>query len=130
MATILDPTVSALVGAAIGGVIGVVGTVITAWATSKREYRTFLRATSQQHNERVRSTYEFALNVVFNMSKRASPDRGTLGTTFSQVRLFGSAEVNELLGSYLDSPAQSTLDLSALVGAMKRHLLDLDKELS
>lgn len=130
MVTILDPAVSALVGAVIGGVIGVVGTVITAWATSRREHRAFLRTTSQQHSDLLRTTYEFALNVVFNMRRQASPDRATLGTTFAQVRLFGSTEVNELLDSYLDSPGQSTLDLAALVDAMKQHLLDVTKVVS
>ena len=56
MTITVDPAVAAHAGAAIGGVIGVAGTVITAWVTSNRERKAFLRLASQQHADRVRDT--------------------------------------------------------------------------
>ena len=122
----IDSTVAALVGAAIGGVIGVVGTVITAWATSRRERTAFLRLSSQQNADRVRSTYELALNVLFNLNRGGGPDRATYGNLFAQVTLFGSAEVNGLLNTYLAMPTQERqADLSKFADAMKRHVESL-----
>ena len=127
MATTIDPTAAALAGAVIGGVIGVLGTVITAWAASSRERKAFLRKASQQHAERVRGTYEFALNVLFNMNRDGSPDRATLGTVFAQISLFGSPEVNQMLASLLASSTNERMaDLAALSEAMKRHLTEIE----
>ena len=123
----IDPAVTALVGVAIGGVIGVVGTVLTALATSGRERKAFLRSASQQHSDRVRSTYEHALNVLFNLNGGGSPDRTTYGNLVAQMALFGSPEVNRLLDAYLVLPLEGRqADLTAFTVAMKRHLENLD----
>ena len=123
----IDSTVAALIGAAIGGVIGVVGTVITAWATSRRERNAFLRLSSQQNADRIRSAYEHALNVLFNLNRGGGPDRATYGNLFAQVALFGSAEVSAMLNAYLEMPAQDRqADLPKFIEAMKRHVEALD----
>ena len=124
----IDSTVAALVGAAIGGVIGVVGTVITAWATSRRERNAFLRLSSQQNTDRIRSAYEHALSVLFNLNRGGSPSRETYGNLFAQVALFGSAEVRAMLNAYLEMPAQDRqVDLQKFIEAMKRHVETLDR---
>ena len=123
----LDSATSALLGAVIGGIIGVGGTVITAWAASRRELRAFRRARSQQHIDRVRETYELALNVFFNINRSGNPDRATYGDTFARVSLHGAPEVRHILDDYLAaSPSDKKLDVQRIVQAMKTHLNELE----
>ena len=123
----VDPAVSALVGAAIGGIVGVVGTVLTVWSASRRERQNFLRTASQQHADRVRTTYEHALNVFFNLNRGGSPDRATYGDLFARVALFGSPAVNDLMDAFLAAPVKDRqIDVDALVIAMKKHLSELE----
>ena len=127
----LDPAISALLGALIGGVIGVVGTVLTAWFSSRRERTSFRRTTSLQHIDRVRDTYQHALNVLFNLTSGGNPDRATYGNLFAQVSLIGSLKVNDLLQAYLDLPLpRKPPDVTAFIRAMTEHLSDLQSRLN
>ena len=86
----LDSATSALIGAVVGGLIGVVGTAITAWTTARRENVSFARANSQPHAERVGEAYDFILNVLFNMNRGGNPDRTSHGNVFVRASLYGS----------------------------------------
>lgn len=126
----LDPTISALAGALIGGVIGVVGTVLTAWFAASRERLAFRRSVSLQHCDRVREAYEHALNVLVNMSNGGNPDRTTYGNLFAQVALLGSPEVDSLIQNYLEqSQPRKAPDLPKIIAKMKTHMAALRNEL-
>jgi hypothetical protein len=127
----LDASTAGLVGAVIGGVIGTVGTLITAWATANREKTAFARAQSDQHLNRVREVYDYALNVLFNMERGGAPDRASLGTAFARVSLHGSSEVDRMVQAYVNAPAQQRqLDMNRLIAAMKSHLSELESSLN
>jgi gas vesicle protein len=123
----LDSAASALIGAVIGGVIGVVGTAITAWTAARRERVSFERTKSQQHVDRVREAYDFALNVLFNMNRGGNPDRTSYGNVFARVSLHGSADVKRIVDAYIEAaPRERQIDLLGLIVAMKAHLSDLE----
>ena len=122
----LDSATSALIGAVIGGVIGVVGTAITAWTAARRERVSFVRTHSPQQIDRVRDAYDFALNVLFNMGRGGSPDRASYGNVFARVSLHGSSEVKRMVDAYLEAPRERHIDLPRLIEAMKAHLLELE----
>lgn len=124
----LDPAISALIGAVIGGVIGVIGTTITVWSASRRELKAYRRTKSQQHSDRIRETYEYALNVFFNLARDGSPDRATYGNMFAQLSLYGSREVKRILDNYLTAQTtdKHSIDLENLIQAMKKHLSEVE----
>ena len=123
----LDSGTSALIGALIGGVIGVVGTAVTAWTTARRERVSFERAKSQQHVDRVRDVYDFALNVLFNMNRGGSPDRTSSGNVFARISLHGSPDVKQIVDEYLaTAPQDRQIDLPRLIAAMKAHISELE----
>ena len=122
-----DSATSALLGAVIGGVIGVIGTAIAAWATSSRERTAFVRTRSLQHTDLVRETYAFALNVFFNLDTGGMPDRATSGKMYADISLHGSPLVREILLTYLAAkPQERTIDMTRLREAMRAHLAELD----
>lgn len=124
----IDSGLSALLGATIGGIVGVIGTVISAWTASLRERRAFERANSQRHMDLVRETYQDALMVFFNMNRDGHPTREAYGTVYAQIALYGSSSVKQHLDEYLAVPhRQGKLDLDSIVNAMKRHLDELEK---
>jgi hypothetical protein len=124
---VLDPAVAALLGSVIGGIIGVCGTVVTAIATTRREFRAFQRTQSQQSFDRICAAYEYALNVFFNLKQSGSPDRASYGKMFAEVSLYGSSQVKALLDDYLArSPEdQAKFDVQQLIRLMKEHLESL-----
>ena len=122
----IDPAVAALGGAAIGGAISVVTAVITAWCTAHRERKAFERAVSQQEVDRVRGTYEHALNAFFTLERGPTPDPAKFGDVLAQLSLFGSGPVNDIFNTFLDMTEDRHVDLPALVGAMKDHISELE----
>jgi hypothetical protein len=126
----LDASTSGLIGAVIGGVIGTAGTLITAWTTARRERIAFDRSQAEQHLNRVREVYDHALNILFNMERGGMPDRASLGTAFARVSLHGSAEVDRIVQTYVNAPAQQrAIDMSRVIAAMKAHLSELESHL-
>ncbi len=123
----IDSTIAALLGATIGGVIGVIGTIITVVSTSRREFTSFRRSQLQQNFDWVSSAYEYALNVMFNIKRDGNPDRATYGNVFAQLSLFGSPEVKSLFDHYLalDSEKKKEFETQKLINAMKEHLHSL-----
>lgn len=122
-----DSATSALIGAVVGGVIGVLGTAITALTAAHRERVSFERTHSQQYIDRVRDAYDFALNVLFNMDRGGSPDRASHGNVFARVSLHGSSEVKRIVDAYLRAtPQERQIDLPRLIEAMKAHLSELE----
>jgi len=123
----LDSATSALLGAVIGGVIGVVGTALTAWTSARRERVAFERTTSQQHVDRLRETYDCALNVLFNMDRGGNPDRSTYGNVFARISLHGSTEVQRIVEAYLAAaPGERQIDMPHLIKKMKSHISELE----
>ncbi len=103
------------------------GTGVTVWAAARRERKSFERAQSEHHLDRVRDVYDYALNVIFNMERGGNPDRASLGTAFARVSLHGSADVDRIIRDYvLLSPQERKIDLPSLVSAMKKHLSQLE----
>ncbi len=124
----IDAAFAALLGAVIGGVIGVIGTILTNQAAARRELASFKRASSRQHVDRLRSTYEFALNVLFNLERSGNPDWATYGDMFARVSLYGSEEVKRILDAYLKPHAkEAPFDIQCLIQAMKSHLEELER---
>jgi len=120
---------SALIGAAVGSLLTLLGTVIAAWAAARRERLSFERVHSQQHIDRVRDGYDFALNVLFNMKRGGSPDRATHGNVFARISLLGSPEVRHIVAVYLEAaPQDRSIDLARLIEAMKSHLHELETD--
>lgn len=111
----LEPGILTLLATATGGGIGIAGLLLK----SKTDAR---HAKSQQRLDRVRSTYEFALNVVFNLQRDGNPDRTTYGDMFARVSLYGSAEVKRVMDRYLANPTDKTFDIRELSAAMQTHL--------
>ena len=125
----IDPTWSALIGAAIGGVIGVIGTLISVVAASRRELATFRRTSASEHIRSVREAYALTLNVLFNMNRGGAPDRATLGNVYAQVALAGSVTVRQLVEAYVTALPQERekIDLQGVIDAMHEHIHSLER---
>ena len=112
----IDPAILTLTGTAVGGIIGIAGLLMKVKADARH-------AKSQQRLDRIRSTYEFALNVVFNMQRSGNPDRTTYGDMFARVSLYGSPEVKRILDRFLAAtPPDKAFDIRELSSAMKAHV--------
>ena len=123
----IDPTVTGLVGTLIGASVGIVGSVVAAWSSLRRERETFLRGASLQHIDRVRATYENALNLLFKTTHGESPSRESFGSLVARVSLFGSSEVQSRLNAFLGPDSENRhSDFERLVSAMKIHLSALE----
>lgn len=112
---IINSTTAALLGAIIGGIIGVIGTIITTWANFKKESQSFKRSNTQKHIEEVLSAYSFTLNVVFNLKREGNPDRASYGDAYARISLYGSDEVKRLLNQIIELPGD------------KKREIDLDR---
>ena len=119
----IDPVILTLSGTAIGGVIGIAGLLMKSKSDAKH-------AKAQQRIDRIRSTYEFTLNVVFNMQRDGNPDRTTYGDMFARVSLYGAPEVKRALDRYLAATPsdRKTFDIRELSSAMKAHVDQLEAE--
>jgi hypothetical protein len=127
---IINPTTAALLGACIGGVIGIIGTLITTWASFSKDTKAFKRSKSQKYIDEVLSAYSFALNVFFNVKRGGAPDRATYGDVYARLSLFGSAEVKRILNEIIKlSPDKNPdLDIDRLIIAMQAHVGQLETE--
>jgi phage-related protein len=97
----ISSTTAAILGTIIGGIIGVLGTIITTWATFEKESKSFNRNISQKHIEEVLSVYSFALNVFFNLKSGGIPDRSTNGEVYARISLYGSVKVKNILNEII-----------------------------
>ena len=128
----ISSTNAALAGAIIGGVIGIISTLITTWATFNKESKLFKRNNLQKHLDEVLSTYSFALNVFFNMKRDGNPDRASYGDVYARISLYGSIEVRRIVQTIVDSAPDKKrdLDIDLIITAMKKHTDKLEKELT
>jgi hypothetical protein len=117
-----------LLGVVIGGMISIVGIIISNNAAHKRETLSFKRTTSQLHYDSVRSAYEFSLNVIYNMKRDGNPDRATRGDVYARLTLLGSKEVTDLITEdvLMSNEKLKIVDTNKLVKAMKKHLDSID----
>lgn len=127
----IDSTTAALFGAIIGGLIGVIGTLITTWATFKQESKSFKRNNSQKHIDDVTSAYFFSLNVLFNIKRGGSPDRATYGDVYAKISLIGSDEVKLLINEIIALPddKRKEINLDKIIESMTRHIKTLEGRL-
>lgn len=129
MASPIDPTVAALLGSAVGAVTAIVGTVIAAVTANARERRAYIRTLDAAQAERVRETYQLAINVVSLMIRGGAPTADSYGANVAQIALFGSDEVRRLVTSFLGKPPneRAAARIEPMVDAMKTHLASLEQ---
>jgi len=124
----IDSTTAALLGAIIGGLIGVIGTLISTWATFKHESKSFKRNSSRKHIDDVISVYSFSLNVLFNMKRDGHPDRATYGDVYAKVSLIGSNEVKALFNEIIAIPTdkRNEINMDKIINSMTHHIKELE----
>jgi hypothetical protein len=128
----IDSTAAALLGAIIGGLIGVVGTLISTWATFKQQTKSFNRNSIQKHIDDVISAYAFSLNVFFNIKRDGFPDRATYGDVYAKISLFGSDEVKSLVNEIIVLPSEKRKEINVdkLINSMTHHIKELEEQLN
>ncbi len=127
----VNSTIAALLGSLIGGVIGIIGTIITIWATFEKESKSFRRNHIQKHVEEIISAYSFALNVFFNLKRNGQPDRASYGEVYVKLSLLGSDKVKSILNEIIQLPPdkKADLDIERIIAAMQDHIKELKSDL-
>ena len=129
LSTPINAATSALVGACVGGLVALIGVLLNLLANAARDRKSFERQKRLRNLEQISDSYQFALNVIFNVQRGGSPDRSTRGNVFGQISLFGSDRVRSLCENFLAMSAdeQKEFDLDALSAAMRSHLMTLEE---
>lgn len=127
----LSSTTAALLGAIIGGVIGIVGTLITTWAAFEKETKAFRRASSQKHIDDVISAYQTLLRIIFTMKRELGIAEDAYNGVFAEISLVGSDEVKSILNDIIKLPhnQRKTIDTDKAIAAMQKHIKSLQGNL-
>jgi hypothetical protein len=126
----LDPGLAALIGALIGAGSSVVVQIIAAVITARHETRSYRRTLRKELIASVLDSYEYALNVIFNMQRGGGVERSTEGNVFAQISLRGSPLVKKLVEDFRELPIdeRKSFKIDILIGAMQQHITQLERE--
>ena len=128
LSTPINAATSALVGAIVGGLVALIGVLLNLWAAKSREAKSFERTKRLRMIEQTADSYQYALNVIYNLKRGGMPDRSTRGNVFGQMSLFACGSVRAISDDFLkmSDDEQKTFDLDPLIKEMRSHLDQLE----
>jgi hypothetical protein len=126
----LDPGLAGLVGTFIGAGASITVQIIAACITERREASSYRRTLRKELIESVLDTYEYVLNVIFNMQRDGMGDRNTQGKVFAQISLRSSPLIKKLINEFWELPQneRKSFNIDMLIEAMEQHITQLKEE--
>ena len=129
---VIDPTIWALVGVALGGIFGIVGIIITVRNNVKTQKTSFDRSVAQQKINDTKSAYQSILKAIYALKINGGltmENRQLLPEMIGMFLIFSSDELKEKHLNDLESVNINETVISSITSLMEKHLNQLESEI-